>query len=411
VLQAQRGAGNAAVSRWLSRPSRPVLQRAWLFCPDLNTEDRNRDVYFWDGAGPEPDSVPGVAKRLKLTKVTAKEAKGKFQWPEKQYLEFAGGSGTAKRSHYNPFGRFSDEVTKTAFLPMSEGISVPAELGQKGEHEPIAKGGVSPALTGGNIPTYVVTVSGLKLNPIAVIPPWGIVYGNAPAMDQSGMPEKASRPEQPTGVPPKIKLALDALGRGVEAQHIDASMLSGYTGTRKQSIGQKEIMGVSAGNVAAAAGYDQAIDPAFKGDTSKSGKKKRGWEWLHLVAYELGGPTDTGPQVGSNLVVGTTAANTSMMMVEDAIHDVIEKGLAKSADVTVLALLADDEYRVAETIRYKIAFTLKDGRTLVMDEFDFSALAVSTPFSAANRYFRHLMRQFLTQAAKEVHEPAPMEMF
>jgi len=115
--------------------------------------------------------------------------------------------------------------------------------------------------------------------------------------------------------------------------------------------------------------------------------------------------------VGSNLVVGTTAANTSMMMVEDAIHDVIDKGLAAAADVTVLALLVDAEYRIAETIRYKIAFTLKDGRTLVMDEFDFSALAVSTPFSAANRYFRHLMRQFLTQAAKEVHEPAPMEMY
>lgn len=408
VLALQRAAGNAAVSRLLDRrPPARTLQRKWVFLPDLGRSDRTRDRYYWQGAAPEPEVKPGVVRRFKLEKADPAQLSGsELKWGEAQYLTYVGSASTARKDVYSPFGRFSEDVSKTAFLPFV-GVTRPDELGGD-EHEEIDVDQISVECVSGGIPATVVTKQGSKLNAMAVIPPWGVMYGDGPLMPSSGGPKRSERARLPAGVPPNIKVALDQLGRSVEAQHIDKSALSGYQGSRKEDVGQGKVMGVSAAAVAQAAGYDEAIDPEFALDQSPSGRKKRGWEWLHLVAYELGGPSATGPQVPANLVVGTTAANTSMLMIEDAIVNVIRGGLAESADVVVLAVMADEQYRVAETIHYQVRFTLPDKRRADIPVISFSALAVTTPYTAANRYFRQMLRHDLEQASQPADEATPM---
>lgn len=401
VTALQRGAGNAAVGR--------MLQRAWKFGPDFGRLDRSQDVYWWDGVGgAEPSLAPGIARRLNLRRVNAPV--GDVAFTEAQYLEFAKGASRKQASSYNPFGRFSENVTTTAFLAFP-GVSVPQELGDAGEHEPIDVD-ATQRMQGfreidPGIPAEVMTTQGKRLNAIGVVPPWGVLYGDAPPMPSSMYPNRSVRLAKPVGVPAKVKLALDTLGTLQTAVRIDQSTLSGYKGTRKDDIAQLTIMGVSAGEVAHAAGYDAAVDPDFAADPKS---RKRGWEWLHLVAYELGGPSGSGPQTAANLVVGTTAANTAMIMVEDAIVDAVASGAAKSADVQVAALLDDDEYRVASEIHYHIQFTLPDDRVVPMPVLTFSALAVSTPFVASNRYFRQMLRQHLRDQAAEAQEPSMMQM-
>ena len=181
------------------------------------------------------------------------------------------------------------------------GVSVPDQLGQQGEHEEIDYTVPPLAYIGNGIPATVTTVSGTQLNAMAVIPPFGVLYGDGPGLAPDALPARSQRPQLPGGMPPHIKVALDTLRRGVDAQHIDASVIAGYRGSRKEDVGQIDVMGVSAATVAAAAGYDQAIDPEFAVDPSQAGRNKHGWEWLHLVAYELGGPAATGPQSATNL--------------------------------------------------------------------------------------------------------------
>jgi hypothetical protein len=408
VLDLQRGAGNAAVSRLLSqRATSRTLARQWMFLPEILRNDRARDRYYWDpSGGPEPAFPPGIVRRFNLTKVDDPSTLSPrdVRFTEAQYLTYAGNTGKAK-TVYNPFGRFSEDVSATAFMP-APGVAFPQELGAQGEHEEINYDVAPTEYIAEGIPAAVVTKTGKRLNAMSVVSPFGVMYGDGPGLAPSAQPERARKTQLRGGVPPAIKVALDLLGRSVEAQHIDAGVIAGYRGSRKEDLGQIEVMGVSAAKVAAAAGYDQAIDPQFAADTSAAGQKKHGWEWLHLVAYELGGPSATGPQSAPNLVVGTKAANTSMIMVEDAIVDAISSKYAKSADVQVLAVLADEEYRVAESIHYVVEFELPDGRRIAMPTIVFSALAVSTPFVAANRYFRELLRQHLATAAAE---PQPMK--
>jgi len=58
------------------------------------------------------------------------------------------------------------------------------------------------------------------------------------------------------------------------------------------------------------------------------------WEWLHLVAFSLGGHMGN-PQVPENLILGTAAANTWMMMVEQFVRRHAAKSTYKSVTVVV----------------------------------------------------------------------------
>jgi hypothetical protein len=134
-----------------------------------------------------------------------------------------------------------------------------------------------------------------------------------------------------------------------------------------------------------------------------SGKKKHGWQWLHLIAYALGGPEGIGPQQAANLVVGTTAANTAMIMIEDAINNaIVDPAIpVESARIVAKPVMADPEYLIAGTIVYQVVFTLTGGRKLPDLTLSFDALSTATPYEATNKYFRTLLKEALNQAVEQ----------
>jgi hypothetical protein len=167
-------------------------------------------------------------------------------------------------------------------------------------------------------------------------------------------------------------------------------------------------MGASAADMAAAAGYDPAIDPEFAADATPTGKRKHGWQWLHMISYALGGPEGIGPQMPQNLIVGTTAANTAMIMIEDAINNAImDKNIpVRMAHIVVKPLMVEPEYLIADTITYQVMFQLSDQRKLPPITLSFDALTTSTPYDATNNYIRTMLKQLLQQAfatAKPMH--------
>jgi hypothetical protein len=99
------------------------------------------------------------------------------------------------------------------------------------------------------------------------------------------------------------------------------------------------FMGASADDVAAAGGLiatDEYYDPK-----DATANRKQGFEWLHLIAYHLGGG-ESGPRVGENLVVGTTAASSWMIMIENVISSLIQDSTLKSVKLTVFPSWYDE---------------------------------------------------------------------
>jgi hypothetical protein len=86
---------------------------------------------------------------------------------------------------------------------------------------------------------------------------------------------------------------------------------------RKTFSSQKTVMkNNSAADVAELIGYPRST----------------GWEWLHLVAFSMKGGEAQAPD---NLVLGTEAANTAMMLVEQFVKDQVDRGRCESATIAV----------------------------------------------------------------------------
>jgi|GEM_PF-4228571 len=387
-----------------------IIQGKWRFVPDFSRNDRTNDKYYWDTRylTAEPDLPPGIARRLRLEKLAAK-AGNNIDMSEEQYTVYTGGGGSnnSRGNMYNPFGRFNDNITMSAYIPV-DGSKVDFSTIVDEHSEIIDFGGD----TGTNIPAWVITKDShpQKLNLIAA-EPFGFTYGDGPLLHINAFP-LAQKVNLPTGVPAKLKFDPEELMMAsVEANKIDSSVLSGFKGSRQEEDGQITIMGVSAAEMARAAGYDNAIDPEFQHDQSPSGRKKHGWEWLHLISFALGGPTRIGPQHAKNLVVGTTAANTTMIMFEDAINSLITEKAIQAAMINVLPIMANDEYRIASQIVYSIKVVLNDDREVQLDPVHFSALTKSTPFVVTNKYIRGLLREKLKAMTASVPEKASYDFY
>ncbi|RFM36041.1 hypothetical protein [Chitinophaga silvisoli] len=385
------GISREAVSPDIKNPGVGIIQGKWRFIPDTKRLDRNNDKYYWDTRyhTPEPVLAPGIARRLRLEKLDAR-AGSDHDMIEEQYTLYTGSSssGSSRSNKYNPFGRFNDNITMSAYIPR-DGATMDFSKIVDEDSSIISWGGD----TGTSAPAYVVTKESdpQKLNLIAA-DPYGLTYGDGPLLHINAFPT-AQKIRVPNGLPPKLKFNPDELMHAsVEANRIDNSVISGFKGGRQDEDGQIKIMGVSAAEMARAAGYDNAVDPEFEHDKSPTGTKKHGWEWLHLISYALGGPTQLGPQTAENLVVGTTAANTTMIMFEDAINSLITEKVIKAAMINVLAIMADEQYRVAGQIVYSIRILLNDDREVPLDPIHFSALTKSTPFVVTNKYIRAMLR-------------------
>ena len=90
---------------------------------------------------------------------------------------------------------------------------------------------------------------------------------------------------------------------------IDSKLLASWAGTRAQAVSQAGVMGASAAVAAANAGFP-INDP-------------RDLEWLHLIAYSLGGIGGNQPQQAPNLVAGTAECNTEMIVAEEMIKSAV----------------------------------------------------------------------------------------
>lgn len=379
----------------------------WVFLAAVN-RPREYDAVYWDSEQlPMPTVVPGIARHLRLTVSRTKlPEEGRIEMTEQQYIAFVNGGASTSGSRsntYNPFGRFNPNLTRSAYLTW-QGEQPAMQTVPDGHGEITERGG---RLGTTHMPAWVVVDQTLPRLSAIAIDPFGVTYGDGPPLPQSGLPPTARRIRRPSQVPNRSLFSGLETQSSVRASSINASTLRGYRGMRGGEQSQISIMGASAGEMAAAAGYDGAIDPEFAHDTTHGGKLKHGWQWLHMISYALGGPTATGPQVATNLVVGTTAANTAMIMVEDAINGLITDGIVASAKVHVKALMANEEYRIAGTIVYSVVFSLRNGQRLPL-EFDFSALTTATPYVATNMYLRQAVKALIQSRSAESSERPPI---
>lgn len=108
---------------------------------------------------------------------------------------------------------------------------------------------------------------------------------------------------------------------------------------------QGQVMGCSARDAILAANYGLTYTDSC-GD-------KADWEceWLHLVAYSLGG-IDNSPQQADNLVAGLAESNSAMISIEDAVkHIVTTRDQNLYISVTATCIL---NTHVAQSIVYEI---------------------------------------------------------
>lgn len=125
------------------------------------------------------------------------------------------------------------------------------------------------------------------------------------------------------------------------------SRLNTFRGKRRLFPDQNQVMHYISANE-----YVAAIDPMLETTAH--------WEWLHLLAFCLGGPDATGPQHPDNLVAGTKECNQLMLRFERNITEAIRTSVLPFLNITVQAELIPIGTlysHIANKIKYKITDT------------------------------------------------------
>jgi len=149
---------------------------------------------------------------------------------------------------------------------------------------------------------------------------------------------------EPTGIQPPI-----SGWKEVDWQEITKNRLKTWAGRDRNDYGgqQNGIMGgVSAANEAR---YAFSISSGVSEEVKKL--EENDWEWLHLVAFSMGGIGNV-PQQAQNLVAGTYHSNTEMMLYENSMKKLIDE-TGESLWIKVSAHLIMHTH-VADQINYVI---------------------------------------------------------
>lgn len=109
----------------------------------------------------------------------------------------------------------------------------------------------------------------------------------------------------------------------VPEQVITPDRLKTWSGRKRQDYGGQQ--GQVMGGVSAATAVKYAFQVGAGIPEQAKKLSDHDWEWLHLVAFSMGG-IDSIPQQAANLVVGTYHANTEMILYENAIKRLVEEG-------------------------------------------------------------------------------------
>lgn len=403
VLALQGTIGNQAVQRVLAGGGEPapaapqvgahgsapggVVQRTWLF---YNHERPPERYFFWheDGAPRTPPpalwTAAGYAERPEpgdYYRLTGPGRPGRGQTPaltqEEYALQNRGGQSSSSRDVYNPFNRFDSSPAATSFIPNSSYF--PREragriLEQLRAKDPTYQDavGFSPHTTPGGYPVTVTTREGTLLHLVSVSE-FGAVYADAPPAGGRARPDPRK-----VGDPGALGLKSPPSGEVKMAfgSNIDPSTLSSWSG-KDRSEQQGQVMGASAGEAAANAGFD-----------ADEGK---GWEWLHMVAHSMGGIDVVGPQVAENLVAGTSECNSQMIVAEEFLKDVVERAGGR-ARLFVGVRMYDPVRHIGDTITYDFVVYGKDGKELEVYHMAFDCLSRSVPLTSENRSTRYAGR-------------------
>ncbi len=161
---------------------------------------------------------------------------------------------------------------------------------------------------------------------------------------------------------------------------------------------QCDVMGISAGEYVQLFGFDDPLD--LRG--------KSNWEWLHLLAFSLGGPDNKypqldknwdgdiknlqGPQSCRNLVAGPVGTNTWMMIGEFPPHYLLVDHKAKVEKVFISARAElFPNTHIAKKILYTIAWTPKGCTEEKSVSFKFNPLRFDAPTKALENYLRKII--------------------
>lgn len=158
-------------------------------------------------------------------------------------------------------------------------------------------------------------------------------------------------------------------------KNISTDVIESFEG-KKRAKSQNEVMGMSASVAADNAGFDP--------------NEGEGWEWLHMIAHSMGGIDGQGPQVSENLVAGTSACNTQMIIVEEFLKDIVKHDC--HAHLHVMAIMFDAERHIGQTIRYDFSMYDEHGTPLSVYHWVFDCLSRSNPLVSENRQLRYAGR-------------------
>jgi hypothetical protein len=91
---------------------------------------------------------------------------------------------------------------------------------------------------------------------------------------------------------------------------------------------------------------------------SDSGYNSGGWEWLHLIAFTLGGIGETKINHPDNLVAGTVGANRVHKVIEDTIKRLLTNTITYAVHVRACAHIKPNSYHLCTKLEYGLKFRL-----------------------------------------------------
>ena len=385
VVQALKAGAvvTAPPPRVTAGPSSNVIQRQWVFhVTDPGFPLKSVLGYTWQGTGPQSPTPPTITAHVPIPQLPSPPVGPGtiFTFTENEFYGLGGWKPpSGPKDVYNPFNRFlphpGGEVT---FLGV-DNLSSP-DFTKVGGHQPLSNiVGGSEQRTDTGYPVSLTTNTGKTLNYL-LANPFGATYTENPTGATYDILKQTNQPQPLAKIPKWTTSTLLETNLVVDLKAVQR-----FRGTRNTKIGKKppsqgQVMGCEAWEVAQAAGY--------------TGKD---WEWLHLIAYELGGKD---MQNTDNLVCGTTETNTAMIMIEDAIVDALEKGLCAYVIVLVRVAFAEPAYRVAGSIAYEVNFYDGSDRLLMKQPMEFIGIMRYQPSVIENKYVRYMLR-FLLQKASD----------
>ncbi|MFB7917490.1 DUF4157 domain-containing protein [Streptomyces sp. NPDC056061] len=104
----------------------------------------------------------------------------------------------------------------------------------------------------------------------------------------------------------------------------------------------------------------------------ESGMADGDWQWLHLIAFTMGGHDGKQPNAPENLAAGLAAANGHHLVLETLVKKMILQAGISEVEVTATATMVTGSYHVCSGIDYRLKWT-QNGRSF-SDVFKVNAL-------------------------------------